>query len=574
MPRRSGESHATTTEEVTRCICGNEVFVSTSRTRALNASPGLYVQCERCQVWQHGFCMGFVSENSVPDIYYCELCEPAFHRLHQRSGMLMSRYRPHGIPSKDDDDKASSIEDNSSDSNSIEDKDSISNKVKLKEKGKRTSNGSRNQRNDDDSIDEIDKINKSQKTHKVNKAQKSPRDDDQTSDEDTQDKSENSDSSHSSDKSKHSKHSIHTPHDKAVSHSDRRSPEFTKTKVKSESETPRSRSSSSSKLPDLDISLPEISASLTDSEDSRDSKEPREPREPKGAKELKESKELKAMKDENEDNSEEVGNAVDQQASETSSTLESPETEIPDASTGSAPKSRRGTDEGLNSEKDERKRKGRKNSDSEFLRNNRTRRFRESEILQMVLEESAREAKEAERQKRRSEGLELSDENGGEKASEVEDTPTKYEARESVDSGERKRKAQEATEPKRRRAQPRTRGARRGPKPRQMRNTEKPETIKKCKPKIPSSRSTITEMIRRVANILDFSSRAQADLSNEGHADFVALKSAASSPQLSTQVADLERVYERNIASLEGLTKKLLDWEERYNKSENVENGR
>lgn len=37
------------------------------------------VQCEDCEVWQHGNCMGIPSEDDCPEKYYCELCRPDLH---------------------------------------------------------------------------------------------------------------------------------------------------------------------------------------------------------------------------------------------------------------------------------------------------------------------------------------------------------------------------------------------------------------------------------------------------------------------------------------------------------------
>jgi hypothetical protein len=38
------------------------------------------VQCESCNVWQHGLCMGFDSEDQLhDDDYYCEKCRPEMH---------------------------------------------------------------------------------------------------------------------------------------------------------------------------------------------------------------------------------------------------------------------------------------------------------------------------------------------------------------------------------------------------------------------------------------------------------------------------------------------------------------
>jgi PHD-finger len=58
--------------------------------------------CERCNVWQHGPCVGVMSENEAPEVYYCEECRPDLHELGNRNqgymgvlgGVLMgSKYR-------------------------------------------------------------------------------------------------------------------------------------------------------------------------------------------------------------------------------------------------------------------------------------------------------------------------------------------------------------------------------------------------------------------------------------------------------------------------------------------------
>lgn len=81
-------------EETTRCICGNEELKQNARTRGAN--PGLFVQCENCHVWQHGFCVGFTREKNVPDTYFCEKCRPDFHEIVETDdGFTKSRYQPH-----------------------------------------------------------------------------------------------------------------------------------------------------------------------------------------------------------------------------------------------------------------------------------------------------------------------------------------------------------------------------------------------------------------------------------------------------------------------------------------------
>ncbi|KAF5326593.1 hypothetical protein D9611_000254 [Ephemerocybe angulata] len=76
-------------EGITRCVCG-----STGRPLLLPPSPSVHqghveddpdagefmVQCEGCKVWQHGPCMGYMTEDQVEDEdYFCEQCRPEQH---------------------------------------------------------------------------------------------------------------------------------------------------------------------------------------------------------------------------------------------------------------------------------------------------------------------------------------------------------------------------------------------------------------------------------------------------------------------------------------------------------------
>ncbi|KAF9049757.1 hypothetical protein BJ165DRAFT_1453476 [Panaeolus papilionaceus] len=57
---------------ITRCICGS--------TEDDPDAGEFMVQCETCKVWQHGLCMGYLSEDQVhDDDYYCEECRPDLH---------------------------------------------------------------------------------------------------------------------------------------------------------------------------------------------------------------------------------------------------------------------------------------------------------------------------------------------------------------------------------------------------------------------------------------------------------------------------------------------------------------
>ncbi|KAH7926723.1 hypothetical protein BV22DRAFT_1194161 [Leucogyrophana mollusca] len=57
---------------VTRCICG---------LNDEDAAGGEFmVQCETCNVWQHGLCMGYLREDQLQDDYHCEKCKPERHQ--------------------------------------------------------------------------------------------------------------------------------------------------------------------------------------------------------------------------------------------------------------------------------------------------------------------------------------------------------------------------------------------------------------------------------------------------------------------------------------------------------------
>ncbi|KAL1748775.1 hypothetical protein HDZ31DRAFT_71350 [Schizophyllum fasciatum] len=57
---------------VTRCVCG--------RTEDDPDAGEFMVQCEICNVWQHGLCMGFESEDQLHESdYFCEKCRPDMH---------------------------------------------------------------------------------------------------------------------------------------------------------------------------------------------------------------------------------------------------------------------------------------------------------------------------------------------------------------------------------------------------------------------------------------------------------------------------------------------------------------
>lgn len=99
-------------EEVTRCICGNAEYPGpppfsrdASRHQSLKSgvkeetgqknavsSDGLldetgnfFIQCDNCQVWQHGGCVGLLDASMSPEEYFCEKCKPDFHKIRRNS---------------------------------------------------------------------------------------------------------------------------------------------------------------------------------------------------------------------------------------------------------------------------------------------------------------------------------------------------------------------------------------------------------------------------------------------------------------------------------------------------------
>ncbi|ORX37343.1 hypothetical protein BD324DRAFT_625760 [Kockovaella imperatae] len=54
-------------EDVTRCICKRDDL------------DVMMIQCDSCNVWQHGPCMGIWGDEEAPDEYFCEECRPDLH---------------------------------------------------------------------------------------------------------------------------------------------------------------------------------------------------------------------------------------------------------------------------------------------------------------------------------------------------------------------------------------------------------------------------------------------------------------------------------------------------------------
>lgn len=114
MSRRSGRAKALDEkldhelpdeqDEVTRCVCGNEEIstINASLQQLLaheyhiNIDTGLFIQCDKCLVWQHGYCVGLFINEDVPDKYWCEECKPDLHRIltDNEDGGARTLYRP------------------------------------------------------------------------------------------------------------------------------------------------------------------------------------------------------------------------------------------------------------------------------------------------------------------------------------------------------------------------------------------------------------------------------------------------------------------------------------------------
>ena len=53
-----------TDPSITRCVCAHNEIQDVHM-----------VQCDKCAVWQHSWCMG-LDEKNMPESYFCEVCVP------------------------------------------------------------------------------------------------------------------------------------------------------------------------------------------------------------------------------------------------------------------------------------------------------------------------------------------------------------------------------------------------------------------------------------------------------------------------------------------------------------------
>ncbi|KAJ1913598.1 Histone deacetylase complex subunit [Tieghemiomyces parasiticus] len=97
---RSTSSRQRYNPDITRCVCGRK------------QEEGLFmIQCDECQVWQHGECVNLPDKKYCPESYFCELCRPEDHPYllltPPADAKRTSATRPAGAPyapvDKDDD---------------------------------------------------------------------------------------------------------------------------------------------------------------------------------------------------------------------------------------------------------------------------------------------------------------------------------------------------------------------------------------------------------------------------------------------------------------------------------------
>lgn len=92
-------------QEVTRCVCGldeldpqsvnPQLEETLSQKYQITIDHGLFIQCEMCLVWQHGYCVGLFMNQDVPEKYWCELCKPDAHAfVFDSPNVLRSLYKP------------------------------------------------------------------------------------------------------------------------------------------------------------------------------------------------------------------------------------------------------------------------------------------------------------------------------------------------------------------------------------------------------------------------------------------------------------------------------------------------
>lgn len=89
--------------EVTRCICGHDEL-QLNNIHNKSVDPDFFIQCDTCYVWQHGFCVGILNDEEAPEGYYCERCRPDYHVIVVRPSGKTSKYSPQDYSADENDD--------------------------------------------------------------------------------------------------------------------------------------------------------------------------------------------------------------------------------------------------------------------------------------------------------------------------------------------------------------------------------------------------------------------------------------------------------------------------------------
>ncbi|KAK3365253.1 hypothetical protein B0T24DRAFT_712922 [Lasiosphaeria ovina] len=97
----NGDDDLQEEDEAVRCICGFDDYPGPPpfdedtkhglkdsvdidpifATDVTDDAAGFFVQCDVCKVWQHGACVGIMTEESSPEEYFCEQCRKDLHRI-------------------------------------------------------------------------------------------------------------------------------------------------------------------------------------------------------------------------------------------------------------------------------------------------------------------------------------------------------------------------------------------------------------------------------------------------------------------------------------------------------------
>lgn len=100
-----GDDEEEDEQEVTRCVCANDELTASmiipslqdllTKEYLIKIDQGLFIQCDKCSVWQHGYCVGLFTNSEVPDKYCCELCRPELHvKLYDGNDVVRTLYKP------------------------------------------------------------------------------------------------------------------------------------------------------------------------------------------------------------------------------------------------------------------------------------------------------------------------------------------------------------------------------------------------------------------------------------------------------------------------------------------------